>query len=125
MGSADGLIYTINVAQYADGVPFASWVRFGRRPLTSTRDRGMLRRVYPFATQLTGDLQVITRLSDHPDGPVTSTQTDLFDLSLTQEGHFVAPYRRSRYYELEFRRDDGDPWEMEGFDTDIYTGGTR
>lgn len=125
MGTEDGYIMVINVAQNGNGVALPSYISLGRRPLGDSKERGLLRRVYPFASKLVGNLQVISKYSDHASGPVTTQEENLMDLDLPQEGHFVTPYRRGRFFELEFRRDDGDAWELEGYDTDIIRGGYR
>lgn len=125
MGAEDGIIYIINQAQTGNGTVLPSFVRTGRYPCFDGKNRGLLRRIYPFVSQLDGDLQVTSRYSDHANGPVTSTEENLMDLTLPEEGHFVTPYRRGRFYELEFGRDDGDPYELEGYDLDVIPGGVR
>jgi len=65
-------------------------------------------------------------MADHAQGAVSITQTDAFDQSLPEGGHFTTPYRRGRYYEAEFGTDGpGQPWELAGYDIDIKSGGKR
>lgn len=125
MGAADGLIYVINTSQTANGTALPSFVRTGRYPCFEGKNRGLLRRIYPFVSQLDGNMQVISRYSDHANGLVTRTEDNLMDLTLPEEGHFVTPYRRGRFYELQFGRDDGNPYELEGYDLDVVEGGMR
>ncbi len=124
MGSGDGYVYTINGAQSADGVPLVSWVNTNRRALGDGRMRGLLKRVYPFMEDTSATLDVTVRLSDHAEGPITTTDTEVFDTSLPEGGHFVSPFRRGRYFELRFGN-NGDPWTMSGYDTDVTAGGFR
>lgn len=124
MGSADGHVYSINSLQTANGTPLVSFVRFGRRALGDGRMRGLLSRVYPFSEQITGSLNVTTRYADHAEGPITTTDTQVFDSSLPEGGHFVSPFRCGRYFELEFGT-DGTPWSISGYDTDTKKGGFR
>jgi len=124
MGSADGHIYKINVAQNAAGTPLVSYVITGRRALGDGRMRGLLTRVYPFSQETALPLDVTVRLTDHAEGPITTTDTQVFDGSLTEGGHFVSPFRAGRYFELKFGT-NGTLWAITGFDTDVRTGGFR
>lgn len=129
VGNVDGEIFVINVAQNLDGAALRSFVRFGRRPLGDGRMRGLLRRVYPFATRFAASghsLDVTVRLCEHASGPITAQETFAFPLDLAEGAHFVSPFRRARYFELEFGTDGpGEPWELEGYDIDPDTGGRR
>jgi hypothetical protein len=125
MGGADGTVYTINVSQAADGDALPSYVRFGRRALGDGRIRGLLTRIYPFTTQLPGELEITVRLSDHGSGPITTSVDFTFDTTLPEGGHFSPIYRRGRYFELQFGRSDGMAWQMAGYDTDTRHGGRR
>ena len=71
-----------------------------------------------------GFCTVTTRYADHGEGPVTISDEQTFDQSLPEGGHFVTPYRRGRFYELEFGS-PGTPWELSGWDHDAVSGGRR
>jgi hypothetical protein len=124
-GDADGRIWKINTSQFADGEALPSFVRFGRRATADGRMRALMRRVYPFALQFSNPLTVKVHMSDHAAGPITLTQSDEFDQSLVQGEHFVSPFRAGRFYEIEFAQDDGLPYSLEGYDTDVSSGGMR
>lgn len=125
VGAFDGKIYTIATSQLADGVALSSFVRFGRRPTGDGKMRGLVSRVYPFATKvIDGAFNVTVRLADHASGPYTISHTLAFDLDLPEGAHFVTPYRRGRFFAVEFGSASG-AWELEGYDTDIRTGGMR
>lgn len=124
-GDVDGFVYTFGTTQTGDGDLLVSHVRAPRRPLGDTRMRGLLRRVYPFATQFTDlTLQVRTRLSDSAAGPVTVVDQVDFPLDMDDGGHFATIHRRGRFYELEFGT-SGTQWELAGWDVDISAGGRR
>lgn len=125
MGSLEGDIFKINDGLEGNGTPLLSFVRFGRRLLGDSRIRGLLARIYPFSSQLPGPLEVYTRYMDHAQGPATITQTDSFDSTLPEGGHFVTPYRRGRFYDVGFGSSVGLGWEIAGFDQDARSGGRR
>lgn len=124
-GDKDGVIYVLNTSQQGDGVPLPSYVRFGRFPAGDGRARNILKRVYPFARQHEGNLEITVMLADHASGPYTAQQVYLFNQSLPPGQHFVSPFRRSRYMALQFGRSDGGPWALEGHDIDVSIGGRR
>lgn len=126
VGDEDGKIYTLNTSQNAAGAALESYVRFGRRALMDGRLRGLIARVYPFVTTLTTPLNVTVRMADHAQGVASIIQTDSFDQTLPEGGHFTVPYRRGRYMDLEFGTDGpGEPWELSGYDLEIRPGGKR
>ena len=126
VGDNDGKVYVLNSSQDADGAGLDSYVRFGRRATGDGKMRGLVRRIYPYATQFSTPLDVTVHLADHAQGPITSSQTDTFDQTLPQGGHFVSPFRRGRFMELEFGTDGpGEPWELGGYDIDTTFGGHR
>jgi hypothetical protein len=125
VGDAEGRIFIINTTQFADGEPLESFVRSGRFAVGDGRMRGLVSRIYPFVRPFVGDLRVQLFLTDHASGTITEVHEDLFDQTLPEGGHFVTPYRRARYAEIGFRTDDGTPWLIEGWDTDIRIGGRR
>lgn len=124
VGDADGIIYVLNDGQEGNGEALPSYVHFGRFSLGDGRRRGLLARVYPFASQLVGDLTVKVWLSDHAAGQEFSGGTYALDMALPEGGHFVTPYRRARYVELQFGT-DGHSWQLSGYDTDMRDGGMR
>ena len=124
-GDKDGKVYTVNVSQLADGELLPSYVRTGRRALGDTRMRGLMRRIYPFATRFAGNtLAVRTRIADSAAGPVTVADEQTFSLDMDPEQYFVSPFRAGRFYALEFAS-TGTTWELAGWDVDILAGGKR
>lgn len=126
-GDYDGKLYFINTVQNKpDGSGLNSFVRFGRRALGDGRMRGLLSRVYPFAAQFATALSVTSLLTDNAHGPITTTQVDTFDQTLPEGGHFVSPYRRGRFMELQFGTPGPNmPYEIAGYDLDVKPGGQR
>lgn len=125
VGSFDGKIYTIATSQLADGVAVPSFIRSGRQPTMDGKGRGLVTRIYPFVHKVTdGSFDVTTYMADHASGAYTIAETLSFDLDLLEGGHFVTPYRRGRFFAVEFGSDDG-AWEMDGYDVDIRPGGFR
>lgn len=126
-GGTDGKVYTINTSQNMEGGgALASFVRFGKRAVGDGRMRGLVRRIYPFVEQFTTPLNVTLYLSDHLGGPATITDTQSFDQSLPEGGHFVSPFRRGRFMQVEFGTDGpSQPWQLEGYDVQVDPGGYR
>lgn len=125
MGTEGGQLFTLNLTQTDDaGNLLVSFVRSGRRLLGDGRMRGLLARIYPFATQLVGFLTCTLRLCDHAAGEISTIDQQSFDMTLPAERHFVSPYRRGRYFELEFGT-PGHAWELSGWDIDVKPGGMR
>lgn len=122
----DGRIYTINIVTTANGTALPSFVTFPRRLVAPTNSyaQGLLTRVYSFMETGTGNVTVTTRFYDHPNGPVSRSKTNSFDLSLPQEGHFVTPYGKGRAFDIGFSTDTED-WMMNGYDTEIKLEGVR
>lgn len=109
-----------------------SFARFGRRPLGDGRRRNLVARLYPFAKEFPGSsnykLDVTLHLADHASGPTTLAGPFEFDLTLPEGLHFVSPFRRARYVEVEFGTSAASPaelWELEGYDIDVLAGGAR
>jgi len=125
-GDDTGKLYTFNVSQDANGAALPSFVRFGRRAIADGRMRGMLSRVYPFVTQLTNPLNVTVRMADSGEGEPMIVDTQSFDQTQPEGGHFTVHYRRGRFYEVQFGSDGpAQPWIITGYDTDIKRGGRR
>lgn len=126
MCGADGRIYTINIVSTANGDDLPSFVTFPRRVGApgNSYAQALVTRIYAFLLQATGDMQVTSRYYDNPEGPVSRTQVDEFDMSLPQEGHFVAPYRKGRAFDVGFSTDTED-WEMSGYDCELKLEGRR
>ena len=126
VGDADGWIYTLNTSQDANDVGLDSFVTFGRRAVIDGKQRGLITRVYPFLSPFSTPINVTLYLSDHAMGVATITDTQSFDQSLPEGGHFTAHYRRGRFFQLSFSTTGtGKPWELSGFDFDVRQGGHR
>jgi hypothetical protein len=131
VGAEDGKVYTLSTSSnQADGSALTSFVRFGRIAISDGRFRNLVTRLYPFAPQFAAagyTLDVTLHLSDTPSGPTTSSTMLGFDLTLAAgSNHFVSPFRRGRYMEVEFgTAGPSEPWEVEGYDRDIRPGGKR
>ncbi len=128
VGDEQGNVFTLNTSQNADGAALAARARFGRVALSDGRARNLITRVYPSAPQFPGatyNLTVKTFLSESISGPSLVLDTSGFDLTLASD-RFVTPYRRGRYFEVEFSTAGPDePWEIEGYDFDVREGGRR
>lgn len=128
VGDETGNIFILGGSQDADGAALDSFVRTGRSLIGDGRTRNLLSRIYAFTSQFPSagyTLQVITHLSDTAAGVTTASATLGFDLTHAGD-HFVSPFRRARYIELEFGTDGpAEPWDLEGWDIDIRAGGKR
>lgn len=122
-GDADGKVYTINGSQTQDGTDMESNVIFGRRPVFDGRTRGLITRVYPFATNETGEVDVTLHMSDAGEADESISDIQTFDAQETVP-HFTTHYRRGRFYAVEFGS-TGEPWEISGYDLDRRPGGKR
>ena len=129
VGANDGKVFTANTEQDADGVAITSFVKFPRRPIGDGRMRGLIARIYPFSTQFpsgTYDLDVTVGLTEHANAAVSASATFGLDISAPEGEHFVSPFRRARYVEIEFGTDgSNEPWELAGYDVDFKPGGRR
>jgi hypothetical protein len=124
-GDQDGFIWVLNSSQTANGTSLVSNVVTARRPLGDGRIRGLLTRIYAFASELAFPLTITTRTMDHAEATPEIVQIDTFDQShANNERYFVTPYRRGRYFEIEYGS-PGTPWEITGWDVDIRSGGRR
>jgi hypothetical protein len=127
VGDFDGKVYTLGTQQNkVGGDTLASHVTFGRRAIGDGRMRGLVSRVYPFASPFATPLDVVVYLSDHAQGSNTITHTEEFDQTLPEGGHFVSIFRRGRFMELGFSAPGpSEPYEIAGYDIDIKAGGMR
>lgn len=123
-GDSTGQIYILNQSQSADGVLLPSFVWFGRSALGTGRERFLLKRVYPFTQKLNGYLDVTVYMSDFASGPSINVGTYELDTTQPEGQFFVSPFRRGRFTEIKFGT-DGEPWVLEGYDTDVVRGGSR
>lgn len=124
-GDDAGIIWKFATVQQGNGVALASFVRTGRWPLGSGRERGLMRRVYPFAEKTNMTLGVQIWMADHASGPLTSKGTYNFNTTLTEGGHFVSPFRRGRYVSVQFSDAVGTGFVLDGWDYDMNRGGMR
>jgi hypothetical protein len=125
-GDQNGYIYSLNVAQDANGTALNSFVTFGRRALGDGRIRGLLTRVYPFVTPLSTALNVTVQMADSADGNPLIIDTQSFNQAQPEGGHFTTHYRRGRFFEVKFgSTGPSQPWEIKGYDTDVRPGGKR
>jgi hypothetical protein len=126
LGADDsGYVYVLNTVQTGNGSNLNSYIKTGRRPTEKDgRGRAVLRRVYPYLSDGMGDLTVSLFMGEHAMGNMNAKGS--FTLLGTQPdgGHFVSPFRRGRYMELQFGS-PGTAWEIAGYDTDLTEGGMR
>lgn len=125
VGSDDGKIYIINSQNAGDTTPLPSFAQFGKFSLGSGRERGMLRRVYPFVEQGSGSFGIRPSFGDSAGQAMTDYGPTMFSLVQPQEGHFVSIFHRGRFAALRFEALDGTPWVLSGYDLDIDYGGSR
>ena len=103
-------------------------MRTGRWPTHDGKMRALITRVYTWASRLAANTahQVRLRLFDHANASSPAVQDEqLYDLTLNEGEHFTSHFRRGRFMELEFRQDNGAPWEVVGWDFDVRPGGMR
>lgn len=125
-GDVNGNVWTINTSQDANGAALNSFVHFGRRATSDGKNRGLVSRVYPYVTPFSTPINVTVHLADHAGGNDTINAVFPFDQTLPQGGHFVSAFRRGRYVSLEFGTlGPGEPWQIDGYDMDIKSGGLR
>jgi len=124
VGDEAGTLWKINTIQTGAGAFLPSFIRSGRRATGDGRIRSLLKRVYAFAEKLNSVLNVTVRMMDHASGPATIIDTQVFDTSLPEGGHFTVHYRRGRFFENQFGT-DGEPWQLSGWDNDVTQGGMR
>jgi hypothetical protein len=125
-GDENGQIWIFGGDQFDDGNALPSFVKFGRRPTGTGRERNLLRRVYPFATASSGKtLDVNVYVADHAQGSGVQVASEPFDENLVEGGHFVSVFHRGRYFEVEFAQPGGEGWEVAGYDCDLTDGGKR
>lgn len=124
-GDKNGFIWIFNESQTANGVLLPSFIRFGHRATGSGRERDLLTRVYPFADPSPGQtLTVNIWMSDTANAGLTSKGAYAFSLDLPEGQHFVTPYRRGRFWSVQFGS-TGTPWQLIGYDFDMVSGGRR
>lgn len=125
-GDDSGQIYSLNTSQNANGSALGSFVRFGRRAVADGRLRGLLTRVYPFVSALSTPVQVTLLMADSADGSAMIVDTQSFDQTQPEGGHFSTHYRRGRFFQVHFSSNGpGQPWEISGYDIDTRSGGKR
>lgn len=124
-GNDYGNIFILSASQTGDGAVLPSFARTGRLAMGSGRERGMIRRIYPFAEPTNITLQVVVWMADHAAGALSNKGTYNFNTALVEGGHFVSPFRRGRYLSFQFGSAAGEPWVMDGWDYDMNYGGMR
>jgi hypothetical protein len=124
-GDENGKLFIINEDQTGDGAPLPSSARFGRVAVGSGRERGLVRRIYPYVLAQASSMFVRPWLADSAGGQLRDGGSYAFDVNQPQEGHFVSPFRRGRFVSVEFGSTTGEPWALQGYDLDMNEGGSR
>lgn len=129
-GQDNGKVMQLNNSQAQAGVAADSFIKFGRRASVDGKQRALIWRLYPFASDETGTaeaLDVYVHLADHAHGDAMQTGPYPYDLSQGEDDHFVTVRRRGRFFEAEFRMDDSvtGGWAIGGYDWDGRAGGYR
>lgn len=124
VGDITGKIFILNETQTGDGALLPSYIRFPRMALGDGRDRGLLRRVYPFSDKLDNELTISMYAADNAVAAAVLLASFAFDTTLSEGGHFQSVFRRARYIELQFGT-PGHAWRLSGYDYDITDGGRR
>ena len=130
-GTADGKIYTLNTADVQDTTALTSFARFPRQVAVDGRHKGLLKRLYPFATTLEGagyNLTCVVYTADSPAGTRTNAGSFSYDLAQASgSNRFVSPFVTGRFFEFEFGTTGGTnrPWSIGGYDKDVLAGGER
>lgn len=123
-GSSSGTLYELNTTQTGAGAFQPSYVLTGRRPTIDGVERGLLTRVYAFASQTNATLDTTVRISDFAAGPNTIQDTQTMDTALLEGQFFTAHFRAGRYFELMFGN-NGEAWQISGYDVEVRNGGRR
>lgn len=128
VGDNQGKLYTLYTADTQNGVALSSFVTFPPRFVINERSRGIVKRIYPFVTFVTGNysLNVTLQLQDAVGGPVTIS--DLQSMPINYSGNrFTDHFRRGRVASVRFdtagSASGGQPWELQGYDWDVMPGG--
>jgi len=129
-GTTAGIIFIMGTADSQNGAPISSFVRFGLRPVVDGRRRGIVKRVYPFATQFPGaatySLGVKVHVSDQMGQETTDTGTFLYDLRQNGSRRFVNPFVAGRFFSVEFGTNGIDNvWTLQGYDGEVANIGER
>lgn len=125
-GGVDGTLWVLNQTQTGDGEPLPSFVRTGRWPLTTGRERDLLTRVYPFVQRQPYNIEVGLYMGDFLSAEPDAKGTQNYDQTQVEtQNHFVTFYRRGRVMELTFGSSLGEPWALEGWTYDKIDGGKR
>lgn len=122
-GDNAGFIYSL----YTADSPNASFVTFGQRPTGSGHDRGLIKRVYPFANYGGAyNLTVTVKLFDQIGGNTMITDTKTMNLQYSSVNPFTDHYRRGLFYQVTFSTaGPSQSWTITGYDTDCVGGGKR
>lgn len=127
VGDANGKVYTLNTSQNANGSALETYATFGRTALVDGMIRGLLARIYPFVAPYNNDITITVSMYDHASATSAVSTTELtYDQNLNESDYFVTPYRRGRFVEITFGSNGLSlPWELDGYDTDVRSGGRR
>lgn len=126
VGDANGKVWILNGSQDANGVALNSFVKFGRRAVIDGMNRGIVTRVYPFATRFSTPLNVTANLMDFAQGPATIITTVSYDQTLVEGLFFSSIFRAGRYVDVQFGTSGpAQPYEIAGYDLAVQPGGLR
>lgn len=132
VGGNNGIIYILNSTDTQDGVGFQTYALFPRRVISDLRHRSLIKRIYLMVRNIQGanyQMSITTTVYDQADQNVGSSSVNMFDLTMADTTRqWVNPYRRGRFMQMQVGTAGsatGQPWELDGYDIDVVSGGMR
>lgn len=126
VGGPDGALHVLYSGQTVAGADVDSYVRFGRFPLISNGNRGVVKRVYANVEERMAayTLGVLVWGANSPSASLTLLGQ--FELALDGTERYVPVYKATRYVEVEFATATAaSVWEVEGYRVQSSEGGER
>jgi hypothetical protein len=131
VGGNNGVVYQLG-GDTQDGTGYQSFALFPRRVISDLRHRSLVKRVYPMVLGIPGapyNMNITTTVFEQANQASSqgNAMTNTFDMTMSQPWvQWVNPYIRGRFMQVKFETDGstlGQPWELEGYDIDVVTGG--
>lgn len=129
-GDEDGNIFKLNETDDANGADITSYATFGLRATVDGRRKGIIKRIYPYASKLPAasyNLTVRVGLSNQANEASTASGDFGYDLTQADDAnYFISPFLSGRFYQVEFRVEgQGRSFNLAGYDVEIVRAGKR
>lgn len=125
-GDEDGYVYELGVSEAQDGADIPTRARFARFPLWDGRNKGVVARIEPQATDRYGStLEVKLYTAKYKDGELALASTLPYDLSQDGGNRFVTPRKSGLYGEVELAMTAIEGWAASGYAVELVKGGGR